>query len=145
MMVGEIVGGTIYGSMALIADGWHMATHAGALAIAALAYGYARRHLRDSRFSFGTGKLGELAGYTSALILTMIAVLIAYKSAGRLLNPVRISFDQAIVIAVLGLGVNLASAWLLRDEHGTSTTTNTSISTTTTTCVPPTRMCSPMP
>ena len=75
----------------------------------------------------------------------MIAVLIAYTSAGRLLNPVRISFDQAIVIAVLGLGVNLASAWLLRDEHGHESTTNTSISTTTTTCVPPTRMCSPMP
>ena len=117
MMVGEIAGGTIYGSMALVADGWHMATHAGALGIAAFAYRYARSHLRDTRFSFGTGKLGELAGYTSALILAMIALLIGYKSAGRLLNPVPISFDQAIVIAVLGLGVNLASAWLLRDEH----------------------------
>ncbi len=118
MMVGEIVGGTIYGSMALVADGWHMSTHAGALAIAALAYRYARSHLRDTRFSFGTGKLGELAGYTSALILAMIALLIGYKSVVRLLNPVPISFDQATVIAIIGLGVNLASAWLLRDDHG---------------------------
>ena len=117
MMVGEIVGGTIYGSMALVADGWHMSTHAGALAIAALTYRYARSHLLDTRFSFGTGKLGELAGYTSALILAMIAVLIGYKSAVRLLSPVPISFDQATVIAVIGLGVNLASAWFLRDDH----------------------------
>lgn len=117
MMVGEIVGGTIYGSMALVADGWHMSTHAGALTIAALAYRYARSHVQDARFSFGTGKLGELAGYTSALILAMIALLIGYKSAVRLLNPVPISFDQATVIAVLGLGVNLASAWLLRNDH----------------------------
>jgi cation diffusion facilitator family transporter len=117
MMVGEIVGGTIYGSMALVADGWHMCTHAGALAIAALAYRYARKHARDARFSFGTGKLGELAGYSSALILALVAVLIGYKSIARLLHPVSIGFDEAIVIAVIGLGVNLASAWLLRDEH----------------------------
>jgi cation diffusion facilitator family transporter len=117
MMVGEIVGGTIYGSMALVADGWHMCTHAGALAVAALAYRYARKHARDARFSFGTGKLGELAGYSSALILALVAVLIGYKSIARLLHPVSIGFDEAIVIAVIGLGVNLASAWLLRDEH----------------------------
>jgi cation diffusion facilitator family transporter len=117
MMVAEIIGGTIFGSMALVADGWHMSTHAGALAIAALAYRFARRHAQDERFGFGTGKLGELAGYSSAIILAMIALLIGYESALRLLNPVPISFDQAIAIAVIGLAVNLASAWLLRDEH----------------------------
>lgn len=117
MMVGEIIGGTIYGSMALVADGWHMSTHAGALAIAALAYRYARKHAHDARFCFGTGKLGELAGYSSALILALVALLIAYKSIARLLHPVSIGFDEAIIIAVIGLGVNLASAWLLRDEH----------------------------
>lgn len=117
MMVGEIIGGTLYGSMALVADGWHMSTHAGALAIAALAYRYARKHLRDTRFAFGTGKLGELAGYSSALLLGMVALLIGYQSAMRLFNPVAIGFDEATVIAVVGLGVNLASAWLLRDEH----------------------------
>lgn len=117
MMVGEIIGGTIYGSMALVADGWHMSTHAGALAIAALAYRYARKHAHDARFTFGIGKLGELAGYSSALILALIALLIGYKSIARLLHPVPIGFDEAIIIAGIGLGVNLASAWLLRDEH----------------------------
>jgi cation diffusion facilitator family transporter len=117
MMVAEIIGGTIYGSMALVADGWHMSTHAGALSIAALAYRFARHHSGDARFAFGTGKVGELAGYSSALILAMIALLIGYDSLWRLFDPVTISFDQAIVIAVIGLAVNLASAWLLRDEH----------------------------
>jgi cation diffusion facilitator family transporter len=117
MMVVEIVGGAIFGSMALIADGWHMATHAGALALAALAYRFARRHADDARFSFGTGKLGELAGFSSALILGMIAVLIGYESLSRLLNPIAIGFDQALAIAALGLAVNLASAWLLRGDH----------------------------
>lgn len=117
MMVFEIAGGTIYGSMALIADGWHMSTHAGALAIAAFAYRYARGHARDPRFSFGTGKVGELAGYSSALILAVISLLIAYQSVTRLLNPVAISFREATLIAVIGLGVNLASAWLLNQEH----------------------------
>jgi cation diffusion facilitator family transporter len=117
MMIGEIVGGTIYGSMALVADGWHMSTHAGALAIAALAYRYARRFARDSRFAFGTGKVGELAGYSSALILAVIAMLIGYESVTRLLNPVPIRFDQATAIAAVGLVVNLVSAWLLRDDH----------------------------
>jgi cation diffusion facilitator family transporter len=117
MMVAEIVGGLMFGSMALIADGMHMSTHAGALLIAAWAYTYARRHALDSRFAFGTGKLGELAGYSSALILAMIAILIGYESVSRLLSPVRISFDQALPIAGLGLCVNLLSAWLLRDDH----------------------------
>ena len=117
MMVVEIIGGMFYGSMALVADGWHMSTHAGALAISAFAYRYARDHAHDPRFTFGTGKLGELAGYSSALILLMIALIIGYESAVRLLNPVAIGFDEAIAIAVVGLGVNLASAWLLRDDH----------------------------
>ena len=117
MMVAEIVGGTIYGSMALVADGWHMSTHASALAIAALAYSFARRRADDARFSFGTGKLGELAGYSSALILAMIAVIIAYESATRLLHPVGIDYRQTVFIAGLGLIVNLLSAWLLRGDH----------------------------
>jgi cation diffusion facilitator family transporter len=117
MMIAEIVGGIMFGSMALLADGWHMSTHAGALAISALAYRFARRHVHDERFAFGTGKLGELAGYSSALILGMIALLIGYESVMRLLEPVAIQFDQAIAIAVVGLLVNLGSAWLLRAEH----------------------------
>lgn len=117
MMVTEIIGGTIYGSMALVADGWHMSTHAGALAIAAVSYRFARRHASDPRFAFGTGKVGELAGYTSAILLALIALLIGYESAMRLLRPVPTRFDQAIAIAALGLGVNLVSTWLLRNDH----------------------------
>lgn len=117
MMVGEIVGGTLFGSLALVADGLHMSTHAGAMLIAALAYTYARRHASDARFVFGTGKLGDLAGFTSAIVLAMIALLIAYEAIARLLSPVPIHFDEAIPIAVLGLLVNLASVWLLSGDH----------------------------
>jgi cation diffusion facilitator family transporter len=117
MMVAEIVGGTMFGSLALVADGWHMATHVAALAIAGLAYLFARRHAEDARFSLGTGKFGELAAFTSAIILGMIALGVAYDSLLRLGHPVVIHFREAIPIAVLGLCVNLASAWLLRDEH----------------------------
>ena len=117
MMVLEIGGGTLFHSMALIADGLHMSTHAGALVIAALAYTYARRHARDARFTFGTGKLGDLAAFTSAIVLAMIAALIGFESVQRLLHPLTISFNQAIPVAVLGLGVNLLSAWLLKDDH----------------------------
>ncbi len=117
-MVAEIVAGALYGSMALTADGWHMATHAAALAISALAYRFARTHADDPRFSFGTGKLGELAAFASAIILALIALLIAYESAVRLLAPVPISFDEALLVAVLGLAVNLLSAWLLWDGSG---------------------------
>ena len=116
MMVAEIVGGTIFGSMAVVADGWHMSTHAGALAIAALAYRFARHHARDPRFTFGTGKVGELAAFTSALILAMIALAIGYEAALRLYEPVPIDFEPATWLAVVGLGVNLASAWLLFDK-----------------------------
>jgi cation diffusion facilitator family transporter len=120
MMVAEIIGGHLYGSMALIADGWHMSTHAGALTIAALAYRFARRHTHDPRFTFGTGKLGELAAFASAVILLIVALLIGYESVNRLRAPIAIDFDQAIFIAVIGLVVNLVSARLLydQDHHG---------------------------
>ena len=118
MMAAEIIGGSLFGSLALIADGLHMSTHAGALLLAALAYSYARHHAEDSRFAFGTGKLGDLAGFSSAIILAMIALLIGYEAVARLLHPIAISFDQAIPIAVVGLMVNIASAWLLSGgEH----------------------------
>ncbi|MGN6749983.1 MAG: CDF family Co(II)/Ni(II) efflux transporter DmeF, partial [Xanthobacteraceae bacterium] len=124
MMIAEIVGGLLFGSIALIADGLHMSTHASALLLAALAYSYARRHADDDRFSFGTGKLGDLAGFTSAIVLAMIALLIGYEAATRFVWPVPIDFNQAIPIAALGLVVNIVSALLLgggdhqqRHEH----------------------------
>jgi cation diffusion facilitator family transporter len=113
MMVAEIIGGILFGSIALVADGLHMSTHASALLLAALAYRYARRHAEDRRFTFGTGKLGDLAGFTSAIVLAMIALLIAYEAVSRFFSPVPISFDEAIPIAVLGLLVNVASVLLL--------------------------------
>ncbi|MBX5169120.1 CDF family Co(II)/Ni(II) efflux transporter DmeF [Rhizobium sp. NZLR1b] len=113
MMVAEIAAGTVYGSMALVADGWHMSTHASALLISALAYLFARRQARNPRFTFGTGKLGDLAGFASAIILALIALLMAWESLLRLSNPVPIGFAQAIAVAVIGLAVNLVSAWLL--------------------------------
>jgi len=113
MMVAEIAAGTVYGSMALVADGWHMSTHASALLISALAYLFARRQARNPRFTFGTGKLGDLAGFASAIILALIALLMAWESWLRLSNPVPIGFAQAIAVAVIGLAVNLISAWLL--------------------------------
>ena len=117
MMVGEIVGGTLFGSMALVADGWHMATHAAALGVAALAYRYARVHRNNPEFAFGTGKVGELAGFASAISLGIVALLIAWESFERVLAPRSIRFDQAIAIAVLGLLVNLVSAKLLQHDH----------------------------
>jgi cation diffusion facilitator family transporter len=117
MMIVEIAGGALFGSLALIADGLHMSTHAGALLLAALAYTYARKYAGDRSFSFGTGKFGDLAGYSSAIVLAMIALLIGYEAVARLLSPVAISFDEAIPIAVLGLAVNVASAWLLSGGH----------------------------
>ncbi len=113
MMIAEIIGGLMFGSIALVADGMHMSTHAGALLLAALAYTYARKHANDPNFTFGTGKLGDLAGFTSAIILAMIALLIGYESFSRIFSPVPIQFAEAIPIACLGLAVNVASAWLL--------------------------------
>ena len=120
MMIAETVGGFMFGSIALVADGLHMSTHAGALLLAALAYTYARRYANDARFTFGTGKLGDLAGFTSAIILAMIALLIGYEAISRLFAPVPIHFAEAIPVACLGLAVNIASAWLLGDgdDHG---------------------------
>jgi cation diffusion facilitator family transporter len=113
MMIAEIVGGLLFGSIALVADGLHMSTHAGALLLAALAYTYARKRAGDPNFTFGTGKFGDLAGFASAIILAMIGLLIAYESVSRLFAPVAIHFAEAIPIASLGLAVNIASAWLL--------------------------------
>jgi cation diffusion facilitator family transporter len=121
MMVAEIVGGLLFGSIALVADGLHMSTHASALLLAALAYNYARRHANDPRFTFGTGKLGDLAGFSSAIILAMIALLIGYEATMRFVWPVAIDFNEAIPIAVLGLMVNVASVFLLSGgghDHG---------------------------
>ncbi|MGJ5208423.1 CDF family Co(II)/Ni(II) efflux transporter DmeF [Bradyrhizobium sp. HKCCYLR20261] len=117
MMAGEIAAGSLFGSMALLADGWHMGTHAAALGIAGLAYLFARRHARNPSFTFGTGKFGELAAFSSAIILLIIAVQVAYESVIRLLRPEPIAYGEAIAVAVLGLLVNLISAWMLADSH----------------------------
>ncbi len=117
MMVAEIAAGSWFGSMALTADGWHMATHAGAMLISALAYLYARRQANNARFTFGTGKFGDLAGFASAVVLGVAAVMIAWESLLRFFAPVQIDFNQAIAVAMIGLVVNLVSAWLLKDDH----------------------------
>jgi cation diffusion facilitator family transporter len=119
MMAGEIVAGSLFGSMALLADGWHMGTHAAALGVTLFAYVYARRHAGDPRYTFGTGKVGALGGFASAVGLAVVALLVLGESALRLASPVAIRFDEAIAVAVLGLAVNVGCAWLLRDrEHG---------------------------
>ncbi len=117
MMVGEIAAGIAFNSMALLADGFHMATHAGALGIAALAYRYAKRHAESGRYTFGTGKVGDLAGFASALVLGLFALGIAWESLTRLLDPSPVAFAEATIIAVIGLGVNIASALLLGHGH----------------------------
>ncbi|AUA78509.1 CDF family iron/cobalt efflux transporter AitP [Pseudomonas aeruginosa] len=117
MMVAEIAGGWLFNSMALLADGWHMSSHALALGLAILAYGAARRYANDPRFSFGTWKIEVLGSYTSALLLLLVAGLMLYQSVERLLDPSPIHYQQAMLVAALGLLVNLACAWLLRDGH----------------------------
>lgn len=117
MMVVEIAAGIAFGSMALLADGLHMASHAAALALAVAAYVYARRHAHDRRFTFGTGKVNALAGYSSAVVLAMFALLMVWESGNRLLLPRPIAFDQAILVACLGLVINLGSMLLLRGGH----------------------------
>lgn len=116
-MVVELAAGWLTGSMALLADGWHMGSHAAALGLSVFAYRFARRHAQDSRFSFGTGKVSPLAGYTSALLLGAGALWLLLESGVRLLNPVQIHYGEAIVVAALGLVVNLVSAWLLGGAH----------------------------
>jgi cation diffusion facilitator family transporter len=118
MMVAEIAGGWVFNSMALLADGWHMSSHALALGLSVLAYAAARRYAHDPRFAFGTWRIEILGGYTSAVFLVGVAGLMLYQSVERLLAPTPIHYDQAIAIAVLGLVVNLVCAWLLRDGHG---------------------------
>ena len=124
MMIVEISAGFAFGSMALLADGWHMGTHAIALGITAFAYYYARRHANSPRYSFGTGKVGVLGGFTSAVVLAVIAFLMAVESIKRIMFPVEIKFNEAIVVAVVGLLVNIFSAFLLQGgishphEHG---------------------------
>lgn len=117
MMVGEIITGIAFGSMALLADGLHMASHAVALGLAYFAYVYARRHAHDPRFSFGTGKVNALGGFTGALLLAVFAAFMAVESTQRFFAPVTILFDQAIVVACLGLAVNVVSALILKHEH----------------------------
>lgn len=116
-MVVEIVFGWLTGSMALLADGFHMATHAGALAVAAAAYSYARRHARNPRYTFGTGKVGDLSGFASALLLGVTALFIAVESILRFFDPVAVKFGEATLVAVIGLVVNLVSALLLGHDH----------------------------
>lgn len=118
MMIGEIAAGYITGSMALLADGFHMATHAGALGIAAAAYGFARRNANNKRYSFGTGKVGDLAGFASAMVLGLVSLGIAGESILRLFQPTTVAFGEATVIAVVGLAVNLVSAFVLMGHHG---------------------------
>ena len=122
MMAAEITAGLVFGSIALLADGWHMGTHAAALGITLIAYYYARRHAHDRGFTFGTGKMGVLAGFSSAVVLLIVALIMAFEAVQRLLEPQPIQYDQAILVAVIGLSVNLFSAFLLRDnpDHGHS-------------------------
>lgn len=118
MMIGEIAAGYFTGSMALLADGFHMATHAGALGIAAAAYGFARRNANNRRYSFGTGKVGDLAGFASAMVLGLVSLGIAGESIFRLFEPTTVAFGEATLIAIVGLGVNILSAFLLMGHHG---------------------------
>jgi cation diffusion facilitator family transporter len=117
MMVIEITAGLAFGSMALLADGWHMGTHAVALGITVLAYYFARRHADNPRFSFGTGKVGDLGGFTSAIVLALVALIMAFESVERLANPQPIRFNQAIAVAVVGLMINVISAFWLQEKH----------------------------
>jgi cation diffusion facilitator family transporter len=118
MMVGEIVAGHAFGSMALLADGWHMATHLAALGISLVAYVLAERQADNEHFTFGTGKFGDLGAYTSAVVLAMVALGIAWESIDRFFNPASIAYREAMAVAVLGLVVNAVAAILLMEHHG---------------------------
>ncbi len=116
-MVAEVVAGVVFGSMALLADGWHMGTHSAAFAITIFAYQYSKKHAKNRRFTFGTGKVGVLGGFASAVALAVVALVMAIASVHRFIDPRVIRFDEAIAVAVLGLTVNLVSAFLLREHH----------------------------
>lgn len=116
-MVAEIVAGSVYGSMALLADGWHMATHVAAFFITIFAYHYARKHADNPAFSFGTGKVNVLGGFASAVALAVVALVMLVESAQRIIEPRAIHFNEAIVVAVIGLAVNIVSALLLKEGH----------------------------
>ena len=116
-MVVEIIAGMVFGSMALLADGWHMGTHAAAFGITLYTYAYARKNSNNDRFSFGTGKVGILGGFASAIALAMVALMMAIESIMRLVEPNEIKFDEAIFVAVIGLIVNIVSAFILKDHH----------------------------
>lgn len=117
MMVVEITGGWWFNSMAVLADGWHMSSHSLALGLSAFAYSFARKQASDRRYAFGTWKIEVLGGYTSAILLLGIALLMVYQSVERLISPQSIHYDEAIAIAVVGLIVNLICAWWLRGHH----------------------------
>lgn len=116
-MLIEVVAGTAYGSMALLADGWHMGTHVAAFMITVVAYRYARRHAGSGKFTFGAGKVSVLGGFASAIALVAVALVMLVESLERLFSPQVISFDEAMLVALFGLAVNLVSAFLLRDDH----------------------------
>ena len=116
-MLAELIGGYAFGSMALVADGWHMGSHAAALSISVIGYVAARRFVGHDHFTFGTGKIGPLAAYSSAVLLAVVALIMAAQSIERLIAPVAVHFDEALAIAIFGLIVNLACAWILRDRH----------------------------
>lgn len=116
-MIVEIIAGSVFGSMALLADGWHMGTHVAAFAITLFAYGYARRHAHSGMYSFGTGKVSVLGGFTSAVVLVIVAVMMVIESTSRMIDSHVIQFNQAIAVAIIGLVVNLISAWVLEGGH----------------------------
>jgi len=120
MMVAEIAAGTAFNSMALLADGWHMGTHLSAFLIAVIAYSFARRNRANRKFSFGTGKIGVLGGFTSSILLFIVAGAMIWESAERLLNPQPIRFRDALIVAAIGFAVNLVSAVILKDADGTA-------------------------
>ncbi|KGJ95411.1 CDF family Co(II)/Ni(II) efflux transporter DmeF [Colwellia psychrerythraea] len=117
IMVLEIAAGTWSGSMALLADGWHMGTHSAAFLIAIFAYSYAKKHANNKDFSFGTGKVNSLGGFASAIALAIVALMMIIESVQRLLEPQSIHFNEAIVVAIIGLVVNVASVFILHDDH----------------------------